>query len=88
MVRYSKIAKRVRAALADDARTSEFGIEVIDNNGLVTLKGAVDSEETSEVAEQIARRQEGVVSVVNDVEVQAEEQGPVVPPVVPKGTRP
>jgi osmotically-inducible protein OsmY len=74
--------------LADDARTSEFGIEVIDNNGLVTLKGTVDSEEASEAAEQIARQQEGVVSVVNDVEiqVQAEGQGPVVPPVVPKST--
>ena len=42
-------------------------IEVKDNYGIVTLKGTVDSEQDKLAAEELARHQEGVVDVVNNL---------------------
>jgi len=84
MVEYSDVAKRVRTALADDERTGEFGIDVVDNNGLVTLKGTVNSKETRQIAEQIAHEQKGVIDVINDLQVQSDEVDRVVIPTPPK----
>jgi hypothetical protein len=49
VVMYSEIAARVRAALTQDSRTVDLSIEVIDENGLVTLSGEVDSEEARQL---------------------------------------
>jgi len=84
MVEYSEVAKRVRTALANDERTREFGIDVVDDNGLVTLRGTVTSRETRQTAEQIAREQKGVIDVINDLQVQSDEVGRVVIPTPPK----
>jgi osmotically-inducible protein OsmY len=43
-IMYSELAQRVRAALAGDPRTHEEGIKVVDNNGILTLRGEVSSE--------------------------------------------
>jgi osmotically-inducible protein OsmY len=82
---YSEIAARVRAALTQDSRTVDLSIEVIDENGLVTLSGEVDSEEASQAAEEIASIQEGVIEVVNDLEI-GQGEGPLItpPPIPPK----
>ena len=79
MVGYSEIAARVRAALTQDPRTAEYSIEVIEENGLVTLRGEVDSQEASQAAEEIARTQEGVIEVVNELETD-QSQEPLIPP--------
>jgi osmotically-inducible protein OsmY len=79
MVGHSEIAARVRAALSQDPRTAEFSIEVIDENGIVTLRGEVNSEEASQASEEIARAQEGVIEVVNDLEIEQDEE-PLIPP--------
>ncbi len=73
-VRYSELAKRVNAALTTDERTAQFAIEVIDNDGLITLKGAVDSKEAAEVAVKIARAQQGVIDIVNEIQVQPDDE--------------
>jgi osmotically-inducible protein OsmY len=83
MVGHSEIAARVRAALAQDPRTAEYSIEVIDENGLVTLKGKVNSEEAGRAAEEIASIQEGVIEVVNDLEIEQGEGPLITPPPVP-----
>jgi osmotically-inducible protein OsmY len=44
-------------------------IEVKDNNGIVTLKGTVESEQDRLVAEELVRQQEGVVRVVNKLHI-------------------
>jgi osmotically-inducible protein OsmY len=42
-------------------------IEVKDDDGVVTLKGTVESEQDKIVAEDLARHQEGVLDVVNNL---------------------
>jgi len=59
----------VQTALMQDAQTQDYGIEVIDNNGIVTLKGVVPSLEASERAELIARDIDGVRAVFNELAV-------------------
>lgn len=64
------LATRVAMALFEDPRTSDAVIEVIDERGVITLDGEVDSEETREAANEIARAQPGVTSVVNLLRVE------------------
>jgi len=66
----------VRHALLSDPRTSLSRIEVIDDRGIVTLKGEVDGAEVRAAAEEIAAAQPGVVSVVNALEVQPDTDTP------------
>jgi osmotically-inducible protein OsmY len=61
----------VQTALMQDAQTQDYGIEVIDNNGIVTLKGVVPSVEASERAELIARDIDGVRAVFNELAVRS-----------------
>ena len=42
-------------------------IEVKDDDGIVTLKGTVEFEQDKLFAEELARHQEGVVDVVNNL---------------------
>jgi osmotically-inducible protein OsmY len=67
------IQTRVAHALLSDPRTSISVIEVVNERGVVTLKGEVDSAEVREVAEEIAKEQPGVLSVVNALEVKPDE---------------
>ena len=59
----------VQTALMQDAETQDYGIEVIDSNGIITLKGVVPSLEASERAEIIARDTDGVRAVFNELAV-------------------
>jgi len=59
----------VQTALMQDPETQDYGIEVIDNNGIITLKGFVPSVEASERAEIIARDTDGVRAVFNELAV-------------------
>ena len=59
----------VQTALMQDPETQDYGIEVLDNNGIITLKGVVPSLEASERAEIIARDTDGVRAVFNELAV-------------------
>ena len=61
----------VQTALMQDAQTQDYGIEVIDNNGIITLKGVVPSVEASERAELITRDIDGVRAVFNELAVRS-----------------
>ncbi|MCI0393320.1 MAG: BON domain-containing protein [Chloroflexi bacterium] len=63
------LTSRVTAALMADPRTSKAVIEVIEEHGVVTLAGQVDSPKTREAAQAIAASQPGVISVVNTLQV-------------------
>lgn len=67
------IVARVTAAFLDDPRTSMAVIEVISEQGVVILKGQVDSPKVREAAEEITAEQPGVISVVNALEVKPDE---------------
>ncbi|MFN2291343.1 MAG: BON domain-containing protein [Anaerolineae bacterium] len=70
-----ELAKRVEDALAQDPRTEDLILDVVDQNGMVTLTGTVPSHDAREAAEDVARQQEGVIEVVNDLEVDASAPG-------------
>jgi osmotically-inducible protein OsmY len=63
------IAEEVVAALAEDPRTASSVIEVVFERGVITLMGQVEGELAHTAAEEIAHCHEGVVSVVNALEV-------------------
>jgi osmotically-inducible protein OsmY len=63
------VQQEVQTALMQDQLTGEYGIEVLDSNGVITLKGVVPSREVSERAEAIARDIAGVQGVINELEL-------------------
>jgi osmotically-inducible protein OsmY len=72
-----EIAERVREDLFWDSRVDEEGLQVQVFDHAVTLRGEVSSTYSREVAEEIAWSVEGVVTVVNNLDVETEEDYPV-----------
>ena len=56
-------------ALMNDPRTKNAGIEVACTQGVVTLSGTVKSTAIQEAAEEIARGQTGVITVINELKI-------------------
>lgn len=48
---------------------SQAVIEIKDNEGIITLKGTVESEQDRLAVEDLVRHQEGVVDVINKLEI-------------------
>ena len=66
----TNIYERVSKSLLDDPRTSKAVIDIVTQQGMITLTGTVDSEEVRQAAEEIARNQPGVITVVNELKVE------------------
>lgn len=60
---------QIQAAFMDDRDTREYGIEVLDNNGIITLRGTVPTHVARDRAEELVRNVEGVTSVINEIDV-------------------
>jgi osmotically-inducible protein OsmY len=67
------IQTRVMHALLSDPRTNVAVIEVLNESGVITLKGQVDSTEIRNAAEEIVTGQQGVLSIVNALEVKPDD---------------
>jgi osmotically-inducible protein OsmY len=80
----------VANALVEDPRTADAAIEVIAEQGIVTLRGQVPSREVRVAAEEIAKGKDGVVQVINDLSIEPpeEELVPDVHPIASKESRP
>jgi len=65
----SELAIALDDKLERDIRTADSPIEVIDQNGVVTLCGCALSNEARAAAAEIAINHPGVLSVINDLEV-------------------
>jgi uncharacterized protein YrrD len=63
------IADEVLDELAVDPRTASSVVEVVHDQGVITLMGEVDNELAHIAAEEIAHRHQGITSVVNALEV-------------------
>jgi osmotically-inducible protein OsmY len=59
----------VRSALQRDPRTGGSAIEVAAEGGVVTLTGRVETDEIKDAAGEVARKQPGVLSVINELRV-------------------
>jgi osmotically-inducible protein OsmY len=76
------VKERVEAKLRNDAQTRDFPIEVISSNGVIILQGEVPTEAISMTAEGLARQVEGVVNVMNELNIQNPAQRHItVPPI-------
>ena len=67
------LRESVQKALTDDPRTREAAIEILNENGIITLSGMVPHNKTSEAAESIVKEVDGVVSVVNEIQVRKDD---------------
>ena len=65
----SDLRNRVQAAFLEDDLLQDHGIEILDSNGIITLRGAVPSGEARERAEDVTREVTGVTSVINEIDV-------------------
>ena len=65
----TSVSERVLDALQNDPRTRDAVIDATFHQGAVTLSGIVNSHQISEAADEIARQQEGVITVINDMRV-------------------
>jgi osmotically-inducible protein OsmY len=74
---------QVEGFLVEDVRTKDFTFDVVDDNGVITLKGTVDSEEACQAAAEIVRERTDAVEVINDIELQSDEDPDVMRPVPP-----
>ncbi len=60
---------QVESALLQDRLTQDYGIEVLDSNGVITLRGMVPNRKVREQAEAVAREVAGVATVINELDV-------------------
>jgi osmotically-inducible protein OsmY len=63
------LQRQVQDALAEINDLRDAQIDVLDNNGIIALRGVVPSVKARERAEEIVRGMEGVVSVINELDV-------------------
>ena len=60
---------QVQEALAEINDLRDAQIDVMDSNGIVTLRGTVPTVDARERAEAIVRGMDGVTSVINELDV-------------------
>jgi len=65
----SSLELQVESALLQDRLTEDADIEVLDHNGIVTLRGVVPSRDVRDRAEEIVRTVPGVTTVINELDV-------------------
>jgi osmotically-inducible protein OsmY len=65
----SDLRTQVQTAFLQDDFLQDFGIEILDSNGVITLRGVVPTIEARERAEALARTVDGVTSVINEIDV-------------------
>jgi len=67
-MRENSLQLQVESALLQDRLTEDSDIEVLDNNGVVTLRGTVPNREARDRAEVLAREVSGVTTVINELD--------------------
>ena len=66
---HSELAVALSEQLQRHSHTADSQIEIIDNNGVVTLSGTATSNKARAAAAQIVLNQPGVLSIINDIEI-------------------
>lgn len=64
---------KAQQTISGDPRTKEHEIEALEENGVITLRGKVPSEEVSLAAEAILDEMLGIAHVINELHVEVEE---------------
>jgi osmotically-inducible protein OsmY len=65
----NNLKHKIQEALMQDPRTKEYGVEVVDNNGVIILRGAIPSHEARDKVEMVVKEVPGISSVINELDV-------------------
>lgn len=66
----NKFSKQLQKMIQDNkAFKKEWNIEVLEENGIVTLEGAVPSRDIMEKVEAFIQSQEGIEAVINELDI-------------------
>lgn len=87
----NELAEKVRNAIVHHQAFNEYWkINVLENGGVITLRGVVPSKKHMELVESIAKNQKGVLSVNNEMDIDTSlkedsdeldlDEGPKIPP--------
>ena len=68
------LSSMVWAALTKDGRTNTSSLNVVSDNGIVTLSGSAGSDRALKAIEEVTKAVEGVKEVVNEIGVGADWQ--------------
>lgn len=63
-----------QTAILDDQSTRQHGLEVLEDDGVITLKGTVPSRKVRKIAESIVKELDGVIKVENKLEVKDNDE--------------
>jgi hypothetical protein len=70
----SELVSQVSEAIhQNEAFSSEWEVDVLEQNRVITLDGTVPSAESKEKAEEIAKNQSGVKGVINNLDIETSE---------------
>ena len=69
-----RITDQVRIKLANDADVKASALDVIVKDGVVTLRGSVDTSRGKVRAEQLTRKVKGVKDVINELVVRQDSR--------------
>jgi osmotically-inducible protein OsmY len=64
---------KAQKAILDDDRTKEHGIQVLDENGVITLEGKVPSRDVKETAQSIVEEALDIKSIINRLDIKKVE---------------
>lgn len=68
------LQRKAQKALLDDRLTKKHGIEILEEDGVVTLKGSVPSRKIKKLAASILRDVRNIDRVVNKLQVNDEHE--------------
>jgi osmotically-inducible protein OsmY len=68
----AQLKDKVVENLMQDSRLADYPIDVLNNNGVITLTGEVSSQELSDAAEAIARHTDGAITVINEIVINSD----------------
>jgi len=68
----TQLKDMVAENLLQDSSLADYPIDVMNNNGIITLTGEVSSRELSDAAETIARHTDGVITVINEIAIHSD----------------
>jgi len=70
----SDLQLKAQTTLLEDYRIRKHGIEVIEEDGTIILKGSVPSRKVKKIASSILRKMRGVAKVENKLEIKDDHE--------------
>lgn len=79
---HSELVRNLRTVLQEDSRMRDAAIDVVDEGGVITLKGTVATDELRQAAEEIIKQEQNVIQVINELRIESDSGAKDTPVVV------